>query len=69
MAVAVNYQPPDVPLDIQVIQQPRLAKILHHDITHSLFTSFVPGKDAMDYILITNLGDKTSGCICYIWQH
>jgi hypothetical protein len=58
MAVAVNYQPPDVRLNIQVIQQPGLAKILHLNFTHRLFTSFVPGNDGVDNILITNLGTK-----------
>lgn len=58
MAIAVNYQPPDVRLNIQVIQQPGLAKILHLNFTHRLFTSFVPGNDGVDNILITNLGTK-----------
>lgn len=58
MAIAVNYQPPYVPLNIQVIQRPRLAKILDLNFTHSLFTNFVPSKDGMDNIMITNLGTK-----------
>ena len=58
MAIAVNYQPPYVPLNIQVIQRPHLAKILDLNFTHSLFTNFVPSKDGMDNITITNLGTK-----------
>jgi hypothetical protein len=58
MAIVVNYQPPDVPLNIRVIQQPGLAKILDLNFTHRLFTNFVPSKDGMDNIMITNLGTK-----------
>jgi hypothetical protein len=58
MAIAVNYQPPYVPLNIQVIQRPHLAKILDLNFTHSLFTNFVPSKDGMDNITITNLRTK-----------
>src|SRR5919205_964698 len=58
MAIAVNYQPLDVPLNIQVIQQPGLAKILDLNFTHRLFTIFAPSKDGMDNIMITNLGTK-----------
>ena len=45
-------------LNIQVIQQPGLAKILHLNFTHRLFTSFVLGNDGVDNILIPNLGTK-----------
>ena len=58
MAIAVNYQPPDMPLNIQVIQQPNLAKILDLNFTQRLFTNFVPSKDGTDIIMITNLGTK-----------
>ena len=58
MAIAVNYQPLDVPLNIQVIQQPGLAKILDLNFTHRLFTSFIPNKDGTNNIMITNLGAK-----------
>ncbi|MFL6411598.1 MAG: hypothetical protein ACJ71K_10210 [Nitrososphaeraceae archaeon] len=58
MAIAVNYEPPDVPLNIQVMQQPGLAKILDLNFTHRLFTNFVPSKDGTDNIMITNLGTK-----------
>jgi uncharacterized protein (UPF0333 family) len=58
MAIVVNYQPPDIPLNIQVIQQPSLSKILDLNFTHRLFTNFVPSKDGMDNIMITNLGTK-----------
>src|SRR5919198_2545623 len=58
MAIAINYQPSDVPLNIQVIQQPSLAKILDLNFTHRLFTNFVPSKDGTDNIMITNLGTK-----------
>jgi hypothetical protein len=58
MAIVVNYQPSDVPLNIQVIQQPGLAKILDLNFTHRLFTNFMPTKDGIDNIMITNLGTK-----------
>ncbi|MFL6325680.1 MAG: hypothetical protein ACJ72C_13120 [Nitrososphaeraceae archaeon] len=58
MSIAINYQPPDVPLNIQVMQQPGLAKILDLNFTHRLFTNFVPNKDGMNNIMITNLGTK-----------
>ena len=58
IAIVVNYQPSDVPLNIQVIQQPNLAKILDINFTNRLFTNFVPGKDGTDNIMITNLGTK-----------
>ena len=58
IAIVVNYQPTDVPLNIQVIQQPGLAKILDLNFTHKLFTNFVPNKDGTDIIMITNLGTK-----------
>jgi hypothetical protein len=40
MAIAANYQPPDVPLNIQVIRQPGLTKILDLNFTY------------IDYLLI-----------------
>ena len=58
MAIVVNYQPPDIPLNLQVVQQPGLSKILDLNFTHRLFTNFVPSKDGMDNIVITNLGTK-----------
>jgi hypothetical protein len=58
LAIAVNYQPPDVPLNIQVMQQSSLAKTLDLNFTHRLFTNIVPGKDGVDNIMITNLGTK-----------
>jgi|SRR6476620_6107665 len=58
IAIAINYKPSDVPLNIQVIQQPDLAKILDLNFTDKLFTNFMPSKDGMDNIMITNLGTK-----------
>jgi hypothetical protein len=58
MAIVVNYQPADMPLNIQVIQQPGLAKILDLNFTNRLFTNFVPNKDSADNIMITNLGTQ-----------
>src|SRR5918911_4107065 len=58
MTIVVNYQPSDVPLNIQVIQQPSLAKILDLNFTNRLFTSFIPNEDGMGNIMITNLGTK-----------
>jgi hypothetical protein len=58
MAIVVNYQPADMPLNIQVIQQPGLAKILDLNFTNRLFTNFVPNKEGTDNIMITNLGTQ-----------
>ena len=58
MTIVVNYQPADVPLNIQVIQQSGLAKILDLNFTNRLFTNLVPNKDGTDNIVITNLGTK-----------
>jgi hypothetical protein len=58
MAIVVNYQPSDVPLNIQVIQQPGLTKVLDLNFPNRLFTNFMPNKDGMDNIMITNLGTK-----------
>jgi hypothetical protein len=58
MAIVVNYQPSDVPLNIQVIQQPGLTKVLDLNFTNRLFTNFMPNKGGMDNIMITNLGTK-----------
>ena len=58
MTIVANYQPADVPLNIQVIQQPGLAKILDLNFTNRFFTNFVPNKDGKDNIMITNLGTK-----------
>ena len=58
MAIVVNYQPADMPLNIQVIQQPGLAKILDLNFTNRLFTNLVPNKDGTDNIMITNLGTQ-----------
>ena len=58
MAIAVNSQPSEVPLNVQVIQEPGLSKILDVNFTHRLFTSFMPDKDGADNIIVTNLGSK-----------
>jgi hypothetical protein len=58
MAIVVNYQPSDVPLNIQVIQRSHLSKILNLNFSHSLFTNFVSNKDSLDNIMITNLGTR-----------
>ncbi|HYY51095.1 MAG TPA: hypothetical protein VE643_09500, partial [Nitrososphaeraceae archaeon] len=58
VAIVVNYQPSDVPLNIQVIQQPGLTKVLDLNFTNRLFASFMPNKDGMDNIMVTNLGTK-----------
>src|SRR5919106_5614009 len=57
MAIVVNYQPSDVPLNIQVIQQPGLTKVLDLNFTNRLFTNYAK-QDGMDNIMITNLGTK-----------
>ena len=58
MSIAVNYQPSNEPLNVQVIQQPGLAKILDVNFTQGLFTNFMSTKDGKDNVIITNLGSK-----------
>jgi uncharacterized membrane protein len=58
MSIAVNYQPSNEPLNVQVIQQPGLAKILDVNFTQRLFTNFMSTKDGKDNVIITNLGSK-----------
>jgi uncharacterized membrane protein len=58
MSIAVNYQPSNEPLNVQVIQQPGLAKILDVNFTQRLFTNFTSTKDGKDNVIITNLGSK-----------
>ena len=58
MAIVVFYKPSDVLLNIQVTQQPDLVKILDINFTDRLFTNFMPSKEGMDNIMITNLETK-----------
>ncbi|HEY7573294.1 MAG TPA: hypothetical protein VH796_18185 [Nitrososphaeraceae archaeon] len=58
MAIVVNYQPLDVPLNIQVMQRPHLSKILDLNFSHSLSINLVSNKDSLDNIIITNLGTR-----------
>lgn len=58
MAIAVTYQPPEVPLNVQVVQEPGLSKILDANFTNKLFANFMPNKDGAANIIITNLGSN-----------
>lgn len=57
MAISINYQPSDVPLNLQIIQEQDLIKILDLNFTNKLFTNFMP-KQGVNNILITNLGSE-----------
>jgi hypothetical protein len=39
MAISINYQPSDVPLNVQIIQEQDLAKILDLNFTNKLFNA------------------------------
>lgn len=58
MAISINYQPSDVPLNLQIIQEQDLIKILDLNFTNKLFTNFMPKQDGVNNILITNLGSE-----------
>lgn len=59
LGISLNYQPSDIPLNIQVIQQSNLSKILDLNFTNKFFTTLIPSNDDTDKVLITNLGNKT----------
>ncbi len=59
LGISLNYQPSDILLNIQVIQQSNLSKILDLNFTSKLFTTLISSKDDVDRVLITNLGNKT----------
>jgi uncharacterized membrane protein len=66
MAISVNYQPSNVPLNVQIIQGQDLTKMLDVNFTNKLFTNFIPKKDGVNNILITNLGSEPiSGNIAF----
>ncbi|HEY7110717.1 MAG TPA: hypothetical protein VH415_14930 [Nitrososphaeraceae archaeon] len=58
MAISLNYQPPDVPFNVQVIQESGLTKLLDVNFTNKLFTKYTPTADGDNNVLITNLGSK-----------
>jgi len=58
MAISINYQPPDVPFNVQVIQESGLTKLLDVNFTNRLFTNYTPTADGDNNVLITNLGSK-----------
>lgn len=59
LGISLNYQPSEILLNIQVIQQSNLSKILDLNFTNKFFTTLIPSNDDTDRILITNLGSKT----------
>lgn len=59
LGISLNYQPSDILLNIQVIPQSSLSKILDHNFTSKFFTTLTPSKHDIDKVLITNLGSKT----------
>jgi uncharacterized membrane protein len=66
MTISANYQPTDVPLNVQIIQEEDLLKIQDVNFTNKLFTNFVPKKDGDINILITNLGsEQISGNLAF----
>ena len=53
-----------LPLNVQIIQEQDLAKILDLNFTNKLFTDFMPKQDGVNNILITNLGsEQISGSV------
>ena len=58
MAIGISSKPSDIPMNLQIIERPGLAKILDVNFTGSSFNSFIPNRDGEDTIMITNLGSK-----------
>ena len=58
MAIRISSKPSDIPMNLQIIERPSLAKILDVNFTGSSFNSFIPNRDGEDTILITNLGSQ-----------
>lgn len=58
MAISLNYQPPDVPFNVQVFQKQGLTKLLDVNFTNKLFTKYTTTEDGDNNVLITNLGSK-----------
>jgi hypothetical protein len=58
MAIGISSKPSDIPMNLQIIERPGLAKILDVNFTGSLFENFMPNRDGEDTIMITNLGSK-----------
>lgn len=59
LGISLSYQPSDVLLNIQVIQQSNLSTVLDLNFTNKLFTTLIPSKDDIEKVMITNLGSKT----------
>ena len=58
MAIGINSKPSDIPVNLQIIERPGLAKILDVNFTRSLFKNFISNRDGEDTMMITNLGSK-----------
>ena len=58
MAIGINSKPSDIPVNLQIIERPGLAKILDVNFTGSLFKNFISNRDGEDTMMITNLGSK-----------
>ena len=58
MGIGISSKPSDIPMNLQIIERPSLAKILDVNFTGSSFNSFIPNRDGEDTILITNLGSQ-----------
>lgn len=61
MAIGISSKPSDIPINLQIIERPSLAKMLDINFTGSLFNSFIPNRDGKATILITNLGSQEVG--------
>ena len=58
IAISLNFQPPDVPFNVQVIQESGLTKLLDVNFTNKLFTKYTATEDGDNNVLITNLGSE-----------
>src|SRR6478672_535862 len=45
MAIGISSKPSDIPMNLQIIERPSLAKILDVNFTGSIFENFMPNKD------------------------
>ena len=58
MAIAINSKPPNNEMNLQIIEEPGLTKLLDVNFTGTIFTNFMPKKNGTDTIMISNVGSE-----------
>ena len=56
MAIAITSKPPNNEMNLQIIEEPSLTKLLDVNFTGTIFTNFMPKKNGTDTIMISNIG-------------